>query len=646
MNIITLENISKNYSDKILLNNVSLGINDGDKIGLIGINGAGKSTFLKVVSGREEFFDGNIVKGKNVRIEYLDQNPLFDEDATVLEQIFKGDTKEMKLLKRYEELLDKINSCNGENFDSLNNELLKVQSEIDSLSLWDMESEAKTILNKLGIKNYSEKVGNLSGGQKKRIALACSLITPCDLLILDEPTNHLDSDSIEWLEEFLNSRKGALLMITHDRYFLDRVTNRIIELDRGNLYTYPGNYTAFLEKKIERIEVEQSQEEKKNALIRNELKWVRRGAKARTTKQKARLQRFDELVSEESIKRQEDVEISFVGSRLGKKVVELYDISKSFGNKVIIKDFNYIFLRNDRIGIIGENGAGKTTLVNILRNKLPIDSGKIEIGDTVKIGCFAQDNSNMDPKLRVIDYVKEGGEYIPVEDGTKIMASTMCERFLFDSTMQYTPIEKLSGGERRRLHLLRVLMESPNFLILDEPTNDLDIETLKILEDFLDKFMGVIIVVSHDRYFLDRICTKIFSYEGNGYIKEYNGNYSDFLISKEIEKIKSVESNDKSGNEFAADKGKGVKEKTKDNKPKFTFKEQKEYETIDEDIAKLEEKINSLEKEMAKNASNYGKLNELMHEKEEVQSELDNKYERWEYLNEIAEAIEEFKNNN
>ncbi|MBC2458736.1 ABC-F family ATP-binding cassette domain-containing protein [Clostridium beijerinckii] len=646
MNIITLENISKNYSDKILLNNVSLGINDGDKIGLIGINGAGKSTFLKVVSGREEFFDGNIVKGKNVRIEYLDQNPLFDEDATVLEQIFKGDTKEMKLLKRYEELLDKINSCSGENFDSLNNELLKVQSEIDSLSLWDMESDAKTILNKLGIKNYSEKVGNLSGGQKKRIALACSLITPCDLLILDEPTNHLDSDSIEWLEEFLNSRKGALLMITHDRYFLDRVTNRIIELDRGNLYTYPGNYTAFLEKKIERIEVEQSQEEKKNALIRNELKWVRRGAKARTTKQKARLQRFDELVSEESIKRQEDVDISFVGSRLGKKVVELYDISKSFGSKVIIKDFNYIFLRNDRIGIIGENGAGKTTLVNILRNKLPIDSGKIEIGDTVKIGCFAQDNSNMDPNLRVIDYVKEGGEYIPVEDGTKIMASTMCERFLFDSTMQYTPIEKLSGGERRRLHLLRVLMESPNFLILDEPTNDLDIETLKILEDFLDKFMGVIIVVSHDRYFLDRICTKIFSYEGNGYIKEYNGNYSDFLISKEIEKIKSVESSEKSSNEFAADKGKGVKEKTKDNKPKFTFKEQKEYETIDEDIAKLEEKINSLEKEMAKNSLNYGKLNELMHEKEDVQSELDNKYERWEYLNEIAEAIEEFKNNN
>ncbi|MDR3598857.1 ABC-F family ATP-binding cassette domain-containing protein [Clostridium sp.] len=643
MNIITLENISKSYSDKVLLNNISLGINDGDKIGLIGINGAGKSTFLKVVGGREEFFEGNITKGKNVRIEFLDQNPVFDEDATVLEQIFKGDTKEMKLLRKYEELLDKINYYEGEKFKLLNKELIQVQGQIDSLNLWDMESEAKTILTKLGIKNYSEKVGNLSGGQKKRIALACSLITPCDLLILDEPTNHLDSDSIEWLEEFLNSRKGALLMITHDRYFLDRVANRIIELDRGNLYSYPGNYTAFLEKKIERLEIEQIQEDKRNSLIRNELKWVRRGAKARTTKQKARLQRFDELVNTETIRRQEDVDISLVGSRLGKKVVELYDVCKSFGDKNLIKNFNYIFLRNDRVGIIGENGAGKTTLVNLLRGKVALDSGNIEIGDTVKISCFAQDNSNMDHKLRVIDYVKEGGEYIPVEDGTKISASSMCERFLFDSTMQYTPIEKLSGGERRRLHLLRVLMESPNFLILDEPTNDLDIETLKILEDFLDKFMGVIVVVSHDRYFLDRICTKIFSYEGNGYIKEYNGNYSDFLIAKEIEKATEVSGNN---NVDKDDKSKISKEKTKDNKPKFTFKEQKEYETIDDDILNLEEKIKAVEEEMAKNSSNYGKLNELIKEKDILQKDLEFKYERWEYLNEIAEAIEEYKNNN
>ena len=644
MNIITLENISKSYSEKILLNNVSLGINDGDKIGLIGINGAGKSTFLKVVGGKEEFFDGNITKGRNVRIEYLSQNPPFDADSTVLDQIFKGDTKEMKILMEYEELLNKINSCNPEEFDSLNNRLIKLQEQIDSLNLWDLESDAKTILTKLGITNYNEKVGNLSGGQKKRIALACALITPCDLLILDEPTNHLDSDSIEWLEEFLNSRKGALLMITHDRYFLDRVTNRIIELDRGNLYSYPGNYTAFLEKKIERLETEQVQEEKKNALIRNELKWVRRGAKARSTKQKARLQRFDELVNTETIRIQDDVEISFVGSRLGKKVVELHNINKSFGEKTLIKDFSYIFLRDDRVGIVGENGVGKTTLVNLLRGNIPLDSGTIEIGDTVKIGCFAQDNTNMDPNLRVIDYVKEGGEYIPVEDGTKISASSMCERFLFDSTMQYTPIEKLSGGERRRLHLLRVLMESPNFLILDEPTNDLDIETLKILEDFLDKFMGVVIVVSHDRYFLDRICNKIFSYEGSGFIKEYNGNYSDFLISKEIENVKSE--NKKVDDKFKEDKSKGTKERTRDNRPKFTFKEQKEFDTIDEEISKLEEKIENLDNDMAKNSSNYGRLNELMKEKESVQEMLDQKYERWEYLNEIAEAIEEYKANN
>ena len=644
MNIITLENISKSYSEKVLLNNVSLGINEGDKIGLIGINGAGKSTFLKIVAGKEEFFDGNITKGKNMRIEFLEQNPPFDKEATVLEQIFKGDTKEMQTLREYEEILEKLHNAAEGEFEKLNNRLLKIQELIDSLNLWDLESSAKTVLNKLGITNYNEKVGNLSGGQKKRVALAGALITPCDLLILDEPTNHLDAESIEWLEEYLNTRKGALLMITHDRYFLDRVTNRIIELDRGNLYSYPGNYTSFLEKKIERLEVEQVQEDKRNALIRNELKWVKRGAKARTTKQKARLQRFDELVKTETIKRSDDVQISFVGSRLGKKVVELYDICKAYGDKTLIKDFSYIFLRDDRVGIVGENGAGKTTLVNILRGKIQQDSGTIEIGDTVKIGCFAQDNTNMDPKMRVIDYVKEGGEYIPVEDGTKITASTMCERFLFDSTMQYTPIDKLSGGERRRLHLLRVLMESPNFLILDEPTNDLDIETLKILEDFLDKFMGVVVVVSHDRYFLDRICHKIFSYEGNGYIKEYHGNFSDFLIAKEVEKFKNSQSDDNNKNK--EEKTKGTKDKSRDNKPKFTFKEQKEFETIDEDISKLEEKLQSIEEDMTKNSSNYGKLNELMKEKEEVQEKLDLKYERWEYLNEIAEAIENYKANN
>ncbi|KFX55013.1 ABC-F family ATP-binding cassette domain-containing protein [Clostridium botulinum] len=637
MNIITLENIYKSYSEKILLNNISLGINDGDKIGLIGINGAGKSTLLKVVGGRDEFFDGSITKGKNVRIEYLSQNPDFKSGATVLEQIFRGDTKEMKLLMEYEDILVKINTCNGEDFDTLNYKLIKLQGQIDSFNLWDLESEAKSILNKLGISNYNEIMDNLSGGQKKRVALASALITPCELLILDEPTNHLDAESIEWLEEFLNTRKGALLMITHDRYFLDRVTNRIIELDRGNLYTYPGNYTAFLEKKVERLETEQVKEEKRDALIRNELKWVRRGAKARTTKQKARLQRFDELVNTKSIEIKDNVDISFVGSRLGKKIVELYDVNKSFDKKQIIKDFNYLFLRDDRIGIVGENGAGKTTLVNLIRGLIPLDSGRIEIGDTVKVGCFAQDNAHIDHNLRVIDYVKEGGEYIPTEDGTKITASSMCERFLFDSTMQYTPIEKLSGGEKRRLHLLRVLMESPNFLILDEPTNDLDIETLKILESFLDEFMGIVIVVSHDRYFLDRICNKIFSYEGDGLIKEYNGNYSDFLIAKEIEKNNKSLENEKSTN-----KVKKERVKNKEDKPKFTFKEQKEFETIDGDISTLESKIEYLDKGLEKNATNYGKLNELMKEKESLEQELEQKYERWEYLNEIAASIEEY----
>ncbi|WP_252236092.1 ABC-F family ATP-binding cassette domain-containing protein [Clostridium sp. CH2] len=637
MNIITLENIYKSYSEKILLNNISLGINDGDKIGLIGINGAGKSTFLKVVGGRDEFFDGSITKGKNVRIEYLSQNPDFKSGATVLEQIFRGDTKEMKLLMEYEDILVKINTCNGEEFNKLNDKLIKLQGQIDSFNLWDLESEAKSILNKLGISNYNEIMDNLSGGQKKRVALASALITPCELLILDEPTNHLDAESIEWLEEFLNTRKGALLMITHDRYFLDRVTNRIIELDRGNLYTYPGNYTAFLEKKVERLETEQVKEEKRDALIRNELKWVRRGAKARTTKQKARLQRFDELVNTKSIEIKDNVDISFVGSRLGKKIVELYDVNKSFDKKQIIKDFNYLFLRDDRIGVVGENGAGKTTLVNLIRGLIPLDSGRIEIGDTVKIGCFAQDNAHIDHNLRVIDYVKEGGEYIPTEDGTKITASSMCERFLFDSTMQYTPIEKLSGGEKRRLHLLRVLMESPNFLILDEPTNDLDIETLKILESFLDEFMGIVIVVSHDRYFLDRICNKIFSYEGDGLIKEYNGNYSDFLIAKEIEKNNKSLENEKSTN-----KVKKERVKNKEDKPKFTFKEQKEFETIDGDISTLESKIEHLDKDLEKNATNYGKLNELMKEKEFLEQELEQKYERWEYLNEIAASIEEY----
>ena len=604
MNLITLEHISKSYSEKNLLKDVSLGINEGDKVGLIGVNGAGKSTFLKIVAGFDEFFQGTVVKGK-------------------------------KILKEYEDLVEKISLGKNE---ELNERLLKLQQEIDDLNLWALESEAKSILNKLGIKNYDEKIKNLSGGQKKRVALASALISPCELLILDEPTNHLDSESIEWLEEYLNSRKGALLMITHDRYFLDRVTNKILELDRGVMYSYEGNYTSFLEKKMERLQLEQALEDKRQSLIRNELKWVRRGAKARTTKQKARLQRFDELVNREYVKPQENLEMSFIGTRLGKKIIEIDNISKAFGDKTLIKDFSYIFTKTDRIGVVGENGAGKTTLINILRGKLMPDSGSIEVGETVKIGCFAQDNTSMDPNVKAIDYIKEGGEVIPVADGSKITASTLCERFLFDGTLQYSKIEKLSGGERRRLHLLRVLMESPNVLLLDEPTNDLDINTLTILEDFLDSFLGVVLVVSHDRYFLDRICNKIFSYEGNGLIKPYYGNFSDYQISKVVEEVEK--------DEKKKEKKPEVKRvKNKDTRPKFSFKEAKEYETIEEDISKLEEKISELEEEMVKNSSSYGKLQELIEEKEKTEEELLYKYERYEYLENLAKKIEEYKKN-
>ena len=539
MNLITLENISKSYSEKILANNVSLGINEGEKIGLIGVNGTGKSSFLKIVAGVEEPDEGTVTKGNRVRIEYLAQTPDYDDNATVLEQVFKGNSEEMRILREYEELLEKIDK--GEVKENDSERLIRLQGKIDALNLWDMESEAKNVLTKLGITNFEEKVGNLSGGQKKRIMLAAALITPCELLILDEPTNHLDNETISWLEEYLNSRKGALLMITHDRYFLDRVTNRILELDRGRLFSYDGNYSVFLEKKMERIAIEKASEEKRQNLMRKELAWVRRGAKARTTKQKARLQRFDELVNQEGFIENENIEISVMGTRLGKKIIEIEHLNKSFGDKKIVDDFNYIVLRSDRIGIVGPNGIGKSTLMGMIEGKVAPDSGEIIKGETVKIACFSQEDTHMHPEMRAIDYIKEAGEYLQTATGERITASQMCEKFLFNGTLQWTMIGMLSGGERRRLHLLRVLMEAPNVLLLDEPTNDLDIETLNRLEDYLDDFGGVVITVSHDRYFLDRICNKIFSYEGNGKIDIYTGNYGDYLLSKEEEAINNKE---------------------------------------------------------------------------------------------------------
>lgn len=640
MNLITLENISKSYSEKKLLEDISLGINDKEKIGLIGVNGTGKSTLLKIIAGAEIPDDGTITKANKVRIEYLPQNPYYDENATVLEQVFKGTCEEMKIIGDYQDVLDKINKSYNE---KLNDRLLKLQEKMDALNLWDLESSAKTVLTKLGIKDFNQKVKELSGGQRKRVSLASALITPCELLILDEPTNHLDNDTIDWLETYLNSFKGSILMITHDRYFLDRVTNRILELDKGILYSYEGNYSVFLEKKMNRLQLAESMEAKRQNLLRKELAWVRRGAKARTTKQKARLQRFDELSNKNDYTPEDKLEISVGSSRLGKKIIEIENLSKSFDGRTFIDNLDYTLARTDRIGIVGRNGLGKSTLIRLLNGELKPDSGTISIGETVKIGCFNQDTSKMHPEMRAIDYIKEESDYITTADGHKITASQMCEKFLFNGTLQYTHIKNLSGGEKRRLQLLRVLMMAPNVLLLDEPTNDLDIDTLSRLEDYLDDFNGVLICVSHDRYFLDRVCNKIFAYEGRGKINIYTGNYSDYLDYREQENIEFEEFEDK----VKEEKPKAPKkEKPKaKNKPKFSYNEQREFDTIDEDIEKLEDKIASLEEDTSKYATDFTKLQEIMDEKTKLENELQVKYDRWEYLNNLAEEIANWSNN-
>lgn len=634
MNLISIEKVSKSYSEKVLLDEISLGINEGDKIGLIGINGTGKSTLLKIIAGSENYDSGNIIRGSKIRVEYLTQNPTFDEEASVISQVFKGSSKELKLIEEYEELLDKIDNHENNSNEELHKRMLHLQSEIDNLNLWNLESEAKNILTKLGINDFEAKMKVLSGGQRKRVALASALITPCDLLILDEPTNHMDSETISWLQEYLNNRKGALLMITHDRYFLDIVVNRIIELDRGKLYSYEGNYSAFLEKKLERVSIEQANEEKRQNLLRKELAWVKRGAKARTTKQKARLDRFEELSNEKVVKVEDKIEISTVSSRLGKKLIEIDNLNKTFGEKKIINNFSYKLLREDRIGIIGENGAGKTTFLKIINGELEKDSGTITVGETVKISVFSQESDHMPKEMRVIDYIKEIAEYLLTADGERITASKMLEKFLFKPEEQYSLIGKLSGGEKRRLYLLKILMEAPNVLILDEPTNDLDIQTLNILEDYIDDFDGIVITVSHDRYFLDRICNKIFAFEGNGIIQIYHGDYSNYLDKKpkEIIEIKSDKKEEK------------VKEKLKKEKTlKFSYKEQLEFENIDKVIEELENKKSKIESDIEKFSSDYGKLNELLIEKEKLEEILEEKYERWTYLNDLSERIQQSK---
>ncbi|GAA0179756.1 ABC-F family ATP-binding cassette domain-containing protein [Clostridium sediminicola] len=637
MNLLTIENISKSYSEKVLLNNISLGIEDGDKIGLIGINGTGKSTFLKIVAGLEYEDSGKITKGNNIRIEYLSQNPFMDNNATVLEQVFKGDSSLMVLLREYETVLEKLN------LDPLNakfqNQLTNLNLKMDAANAWKVENEAKTILTKLGVSNFEAKIGTLSGGQKKRIALASTLISPADLLILDEPTNHLDNDTIEWLEKLLNNRKGALLMITHDRYFLDRITNKIIELDKGNLYSYKGNYSVFLQKKAERLELEAANESKRQNLYRRELAWIKRGAKARTTKQKARIDRFEKIKDSKVDINEEKVQISSASSRLGKKIIEIENLSKSYDDLKLIDDFSYILLRDDRIGIVGANGIGKSTLMNLIYGKTSPDTGMIDIGETVKIGYYSQETSHMDETLRVIEYIKEIAEFITTADGSKISASQMLERFLFPPSAQWTYIGKLSGGEKRRLYLLKVLMDAPNVLFLDEPTNDLDIETLTILEDYLDNFHGPIIAVSHDRYFLDRIANKIFSFEGNGKITKYIGDYSNYCeISKENNEAKlKTESSEKTSI-------RKNNENKKEKPLKFSYNERREFEEIDSIIETIENSLVEVEEKINGAGSNYGLLQELLSEKEKHEKELEEKMDRWAYLNELNEKINEAKN--
>lgn len=631
MNLITLENICKSYSEKILLDNIKLNITSEDKIGIIGVNGTGKSTLLKIIAGVETSDAGNIVKSNGLRIQYLAQESSFNPDDTVMEAVFKGDSEVMNIIREYEEVIAFLSSDSKNK--ELQNKLYSINNRMDAHNCWQIESEAKAILNKLGIIDLNQPMGTLSGGQRKRVALCNTLISPCDLLVLDEPTNHMDNELIDFLEQLLSGRKNAVIMITHDRYFLDRIANKIIELDNGDIYSYTGNYSLYLEKKMERMELMETLEKKRQNLYKKELSWIKRGAKARSTKQKARIQRFEEICNDKTTFNDSKVEINTATSRLGKKIIEAENVTMSYNNKLLLKDFSYIFTKEDKIGIIGKNGIGKTTLLNILADKIHPNCGSISFGQTVKIGYFNQENYEMNHELRVIDYVKETAEFISTNDGVRITASQMLEKFLFEGSMQYTPISKLSGGEKRRLYLLKILMEAPNVLLLDEPTNDLDIETLKILEDYLDNFNGAIITVSHDRYFLDRIVNKIFSFEGDGKVLQLVGNYSDYSSLKEQES--------KEQKEISEPKIKdNLKVNSKKEKPlKFTFKEQKEFEEIDNMIEAKEEAISELEVKINNGSSDFVLLQELLTNKTQLEEDLEYLLERWTYLNELNEKI-------
>ena len=612
MNLVTIEHLTKSYTERLLFDDTSFSINEGEKIGLIGVNGTGKSTLLKIVAGLEDADSGSVVRGRSLYIRYLSQIPEFAEGDTVLESVMRENA-----------------------------------GETHYSSADEMQATAKSMLNKLGITEHDALTSTLSGGQRKRVALASVLMSTADLLILDEPTNHLDSGMADWLEEYLKAFRGALLMITHDRYFLDSVVGRIVELDKGKLYSYQANYEGFLALKAERMEMAEASERKRQTILRNEIAWMQRGARARSTKQKAHIQRFEELRDQKGPEYDRNVELESIASRLGRTTVEVKDLCKAYGDKVLMKDFTYIFLKNDRVGIIGPNGSGKSTLMKMLAGWVEPDSGTIQIGQTVKMGYFSQENEAMDESLKVIDYIKNAAEYVKTKDGS-ISASQMLERFLFPSGMQYTSIGRLSGGERRRLYLLRILMEAPNVILLDEPTNDLDIQTLTILEDYLDTFPGIVIAVSHDRYFLDRVVNRIFAFEGQGKVTQYEGGFTDYQIAwsarhpQETGDQKGVRAgdSDENGSGLPINRNNWKQAAGGEKKRKLSFKEQREWETIEADIAALEQSIGDLEQEIGKSATNYTRLNELMEEKSAREAQLEEKMERWMYLNELVEQIE------
>ncbi len=599
MNLITIEHLVKSYTQRLLFDDTDFFIHEGEKVGLIGINGSGKSTLLKIVAGLEEPDQGKVTRIGTPQIRVLPQNPVFEEGLTVLEEVLKPNR--------------------------------------GILPEWELEAQAKSILNRLGITEHGEKVELLSGGQKKRVALAGVLLSKAQLLILDEPTNHLDSEMADWLEAYLKKFKGALLMVTHDRYFLDSVTNRIVELDKGKLYSYETNYEGFLKRKAERMDISLASERKRQSILRAELEWMRRGARARSTKQKAHIKRYESLRDQKGPEEEAGLEIESISSRLGRTTVEVSGLGKSYEHKVLISDFTYIFLRNDRIGIIGPNGAGKSTLLKMIAGWVEPDTGCVTIGQTVKLGYFSQENEEMDGSLRVIDYIRNVAEYVQTNDGS-VSASQMLERFLFPSSMQYTLIGKLSGGERRRLYLLRILMDAPNVLMLDEPTNDLDIQTLTILEDYLDSFQGIVIAISHDRYFLDRVARRIFVLEGNGRVAQYEGGFTDYQAALE-EKAWRVEHTGSEGERAAKEQRRSSWKEDAPKKLKFTYKEQREWETIEEEIDALEEELEQLEREIEAASSNYSRLQELMKEKGKREALLEEKMDRWVYLNDLAEQI-------